>query len=320
MDFLCRLLNMSKSKSKGSEAGAKSETDVLTKTKDMGVIKPSQTSKSRSTDLSQKVVEKQQGSQKQKKIKEETPDSSDSSDSEEDSADDVSDSEIEGQKKGKKVTKTNGVAKVKITPSDETEDSEVDSDEDSPSSASSDEGKVIRILGPKAAFSKWARDAFEKLGGTDSDKDITDSSEDEKPKAVKGAGPLKESVSSAAGLKHSSDTDSDEESDRDLESSNAESEESETDEKETETKPFQKRKAIEEAGRSEPKKAKKEIEDNVTTSPNLFVGQLSWNVDDEWLQREFEEFGELVGARVITDKQSGRSKGYVSFNLPTCVN
>lgn len=48
----------------------------------------------------------------------------------------------------------------------------------------------------------------------------------------------------------------------------------------------------------------------------MFVGNLSWNVDDEWLYREFEEFGEISGARVISDKATGRSKGfgYVDFN------
>jgi nucleolin len=42
---------------------------------------------------------------------------------------------------------------------------------------------------------------------------------------------------------------------------------------------------------------------------------LSWSVDDEWLYREFEEFGEITRANVITDKESGRSKGfgYVEF-------
>ena len=47
----------------------------------------------------------------------------------------------------------------------------------------------------------------------------------------------------------------------------------------------------------------------------MFVGNLSWNIDDEWLYREFEEFGELTGARVLTDKATGRSKGfgYVEF-------
>jgi len=51
----------------------------------------------------------------------------------------------------------------------------------------------------------------------------------------------------------------------------------------------------------------------------LFVGNLSWNIDDEWLYREFEEFGELTGARVVTDKATGRSKGfgYVEFGNAT---
>lgn len=61
------------------------------------------------------------------------------------------------------------------------------------------------------------------------------------------------------------------------------------------------------------KKTKVEGGDNAPK--NLFVGNLSWNVDDEWLYREFEEFGELSAARVITDKATGRSKGfgYVEF-------
>lgn len=45
-------------------------------------------------------------------------------------------------------------------------------------------------------------------------------------------------------------------------------------------------------------------------SCNLFIGNLSWNVDEEWLTRHFEEFGELQGVRIITDRESGRSKGF----------
>ncbi|QIW97846.1 hypothetical protein AMS68_003364 [Peltaster fructicola] len=48
---------------------------------------------------------------------------------------------------------------------------------------------------------------------------------------------------------------------------------------------------------------------------NLWVGQLSWNVDDDWLNQEFQGFGEIVSARVMTERDSGRSKGfgYVEF-------
>jgi nucleolin len=48
---------------------------------------------------------------------------------------------------------------------------------------------------------------------------------------------------------------------------------------------------------------------------NLFVGSLSWNVDEDWLRRSFEGFGEITGCRVISDRETGRSKGfgYVEF-------
>lgn len=54
---------------------------------------------------------------------------------------------------------------------------------------------------------------------------------------------------------------------------------------------------------------------------NLFVGQLSWNVDEDWLTREFERFGELSSVRVISDKNTGRSKGFAhSFDSNPLVN
>jgi nucleolin len=42
---------------------------------------------------------------------------------------------------------------------------------------------------------------------------------------------------------------------------------------------------------------------------------LSWNIDEDWLRREFERFGDITGCRVITDRETGRSKGfgYVEF-------
>jgi nucleolin len=77
--------------------------------------------------------------------------------------------------------------------------------------------------------------------------------------------------------------------------------------------PSKKRKAEEEPVESAKKAKTETVED--TGSKNLFVGNLSWNVDDEWLYREFEEFGEITRANVLTDRESGRSKGfgYVEF-------
>jgi len=42
----------------------------------------------------------------------------------------------------------------------------------------------------------------------------------------------------------------------------------------------------------------------------LYVGNLSYNVTDERLQEHFAQHGAVVSARVVTDKFSGRSKGF----------
>jgi len=42
----------------------------------------------------------------------------------------------------------------------------------------------------------------------------------------------------------------------------------------------------------------------------LFVGSLSYNVDDTQLRDFFATVGEVVSANVITDRDSGRSKGF----------
>lgn len=42
----------------------------------------------------------------------------------------------------------------------------------------------------------------------------------------------------------------------------------------------------------------------------LFVGSLPWSVNDDTLKAAFEAHGKVVSAKVITDRQSGRSKGY----------
>ena len=42
----------------------------------------------------------------------------------------------------------------------------------------------------------------------------------------------------------------------------------------------------------------------------LFVGNLPWSVDDQKLEELFSSYGELVSARVVTDRESGRSRGF----------
>jgi RNA recognition motif-containing protein len=51
-------------------------------------------------------------------------------------------------------------------------------------------------------------------------------------------------------------------------------------------------------------------------SKKLFVGSLSWDTTDEGLQEAFAQFGEIAEAKVICDRDSGRSRGFgfVTFN------
>jgi len=43
---------------------------------------------------------------------------------------------------------------------------------------------------------------------------------------------------------------------------------------------------------------------------NIYVGNLSYGVSDDNLREVFEAFGAVSSAKVITDKYSGRSKGF----------
>lgn len=43
---------------------------------------------------------------------------------------------------------------------------------------------------------------------------------------------------------------------------------------------------------------------------NIYVGNLSYKVSDQELQEVFEEFGEVTSAKVIKDRETGRSKGF----------
>ena len=42
----------------------------------------------------------------------------------------------------------------------------------------------------------------------------------------------------------------------------------------------------------------------------LFVGNLPWTATNADLEAKFAEFGTVLSARVITDKMTGRSKGF----------
>ena len=56
-------------------------------------------------------------------------------------------------------------------------------------------------------------------------------------------------------------------------------------------------------------------------SNKVFVGGLSWNTDDEGLRQAFSDFGQVTEAKVITDRETGRSRGFgfVTYDSPDSV-
>lgn len=45
-------------------------------------------------------------------------------------------------------------------------------------------------------------------------------------------------------------------------------------------------------------------------STKLFVGSLPWAVNDKALRDMFESHGAVVSAKVVTDRQTGKSRGF----------
>ena len=45
-------------------------------------------------------------------------------------------------------------------------------------------------------------------------------------------------------------------------------------------------------------------------SKKLFVGGVSWDTTEEGLRKAFEPFGEVTEAKIITDRDTGRSRGF----------
>lgn len=42
----------------------------------------------------------------------------------------------------------------------------------------------------------------------------------------------------------------------------------------------------------------------------IYVGNLSWDVDNDRLEQTFSEHGKVVNARIVYDRETGRSRGF----------
>jgi RNA recognition motif-containing protein len=49
---------------------------------------------------------------------------------------------------------------------------------------------------------------------------------------------------------------------------------------------------------------------------NIYVGNLSWNLKDQDLLNLFASHGEVASAKIVTDKFTGRSKGFGFVEMP----
>ncbi|KAI4268037.1 MAG: hypothetical protein LQ337_008069 [Flavoplaca oasis] len=320
---------MGKSKVAQAEKPAKlAEVKALSSVKGGAVTKPSQTPKSKSKELAKQVAAKSdEGHKKSKKSKKE-PTPEPSSESESDSDEEMSsassaDSDDESEDEAVPIAKTNGTVSNGVAKSaggDTSDSSESSDDEDEPAVAGAPQGAI-------SANSSDDDSADDSEDDSGDESDVESDDEVVKPDAAPDAQVLKGKLgevatkdASSAESDSGSDDSSDAESAAGSSSDSDESSEGDEEEEKVEPVPSKKRKAD-----AEPAPVAKKVKAEAPVANgdggetgNLFVGNLSWNVDEEWLTREFEPFGELKSTRIITDRESGRSKGfgYVEFVNP----
>ena len=49
---------------------------------------------------------------------------------------------------------------------------------------------------------------------------------------------------------------------------------------------------------------------------NIYVGNLSFEVTEDELRQEFEAFGQVSSAKIVTDKYTGQSRGFGFVEMP----
>lgn len=51
---------------------------------------------------------------------------------------------------------------------------------------------------------------------------------------------------------------------------------------------------------------------------NLYIGNLSYNVKESDLRNVMEEYGTVASVKLITDRETRRSKGFAFIEMPGC--
>lgn len=191
--------------------------------------------------------------------------------------------------------------------SDEEKEEEKKESSDSDSSSDSES---------EAEVKKEKKDDSSDSSSSSSDSDSSDEEETPKKETKKEVKKDTKKVAKKEVKKEaSSSSSSSSESDSDSSSSSSSSSDSDSDsdsDSEEEEKDSKKRK-VEESSEEVEESSEEPIAKKPKTNEEpatLFVGRLSWNIDDEWLRREFEPVGGVISARVIMERSTGKSRGY----------
>ncbi|CAD6627244.1 BAG_1a_G0021240.mRNA.1.CDS.1 [Saccharomyces cerevisiae] len=196
---------------------------------------------------------------------------------------------VKGNKKEVKASKQAKEEKAKAVSSSSSEsssssssESESESESESSSSSSSSDSES------SSSSSSDSESEAETKKEESKDSSSSDSSSDEEEEEETKKEESKESSSSDSSSSSSSDSESEKEESNDKKRKSEDAEEEEDEE-------------------SSNKKQKNEETEEPAT---IFVGRLSWSIDDEWLKKEFEHIGGVIGARVIYERGTDRSRGY----------
>jgi len=49
---------------------------------------------------------------------------------------------------------------------------------------------------------------------------------------------------------------------------------------------------------------------------NIYVGNLPWTLSEDELREAFKAYGEVESVKIITDRYSGRSRGFAFVEMP----
>lgn len=228
---------------------------------------------------SKKQVKKQESSSESSSSSSSESESSSSSESDSDSSDEEKEEEKKASSDSDSSSDSESEAEVKKEKKDDSSDS--DSDSSSSDSDSSDEEEA-----PKKEAKKDTKKVAKKEVKKEVKKESSSSSSSSESDS---------DSSSSSSSSSSSDSDSDSESD------------SEEEEKDSKKRKVEESSEEVEESTEEPVAKKPKTNEEPAT---LFVGRLSWNIDDEWLRREFEPVGGVISARVIMERSTGKSRGY----------